>query len=112
MSPSLPLLVARLYRAVAVLQLQGVLLPPACVGSPPFESELSTLGVALALWGVAIFVYYASRHPLVRLGGQFTLMWAMALYPSVVITAASLLDCSPATLSAQVRLLWSSSTYV
>lgn len=102
-SPSLPPLIARLYTSVAVLQLQGILIPPACTGSHPFEIELSTMGAALALWGIAIVIYYVSRHPLVRLGGQFALMWAMTLYPSTVLTAASLLNCSPATLSAQVR---------
>ena len=124
MSPSLPPLIARLYGAVAVLQLEGVLLPPACTGTadsrgvvwreaaspsstragaPPFESERTTMGAALGLWGVAVAIYYASRHPTVRLGGQFALMWAMILYPSTALTAAGLLACTPVALSPQVR---------
>lgn len=103
-SPSLPPLIARLYSAVAVLQLQGILLPPACTGSLPFGTELSTLGAALGLWGVTVAIYYTSRSRYVRLGGQFALMWAMTLYPSAALTAASLLSCSEVTLSAQVRV--------
>jgi len=41
-SPSLPPLVAALYRGTAVLQLQGVLSPPACTGALPFGTDIST----------------------------------------------------------------------
>ena len=76
-SPSLPALIARLYSLVAVLQLQGVLLPPACTGAAPFETEYSTMGAALGLWLAAVCIYYALHNPYGRLGGQFVLMWAM-----------------------------------
>ena len=76
-SPSLPALIARLYSVVAVLQLQGVLLPPACTGAAPFETEYSTMGAALGLWLAAVCIYYALHNPYGRLGGQFVLMWAM-----------------------------------
>lgn len=66
---------------------------------------MSTMGIALGLWGMAVAIFYASRTPFVRLVGQFALMWAMALYPSTVLTAASLLNCSPVVLSVQVRLV-------
>ena len=64
------------------------------------------MGAALGLWAAAVAVYYASRHPTVRLGGQLALMWAMILYPSTALNAAALLACTPVALSPQVRRSW------
>ena len=59
-SPSLPPLLRSLYSSVAVLQLQGALLPPACTGAYPFETQAITLSIANAAWLVAAVVYYAT----------------------------------------------------
>jgi hypothetical protein len=57
-SPSLPPVLRTFYNAVVVLQFQGVLLPPACTGAYPFESEVITMAAALALWLPSFTIYY------------------------------------------------------
>ena len=39
-STSLPPLLQVIYRAVSLIQLQGVVLPPSCTGGYPFETEV------------------------------------------------------------------------
>lgn len=56
-SSSLPPIITRLYAAVAVLQFEGVLEPPACTGAYPFENEAVVLSLAMGAWGVAVLAY-------------------------------------------------------
>ena len=44
-SPSLPPLMKAVYAGVSLIQLQGILLPPACTGAYAFETEVSLLQV-------------------------------------------------------------------
>ena len=76
-SPTLPALLARVYNMVAVLQLQGVLLPPSCTGAPPFETEYSMMGAALVLWLLPVVIFHTLQNSYGRLVGQAMLMWAM-----------------------------------
>jgi hypothetical protein len=43
-SPSLPPLLQVLFRYVALIQLQGIVLPPSCTGGYPFQTEASEPG--------------------------------------------------------------------
>lgn len=99
-SPSLPSLLRALYSVLAVLQFQGILLSPACTGGTPFQTELCTMGIALSPWIVTLLMYYGRRDAMSRLLGQFTLMFAMTLFPSTVLTSAGLLRCETLTLPA------------
>lgn len=47
--PGLPLLLFRLYELLALLQLKGITLPPACLSTPPFLQEIIEMGVAMGL---------------------------------------------------------------
>lgn len=76
-SPSLPPLVAALYNAAAVIQLQGVLRPPACTGAPPFETEFSMMGASLIMFSIAVAAYYMTTNAKTRIVGQVALMVAM-----------------------------------
>ena len=100
-SPSLAPLLASLFRAAAALQLQGVLMPPACTGAYPFESEVSLMGLALCAWLLCIAMYY-SRHRIALRGrlsqavilcGRTALTVAVVFYSSSASTAVSLLNC-------------------
>lgn len=98
-STVLPGLLATMYGALAALQFQGVLLPPACTGDPPFQGEVALMGAALALWFFSAAVFYGFHAPRVRLLGQLSLMWSMVLYPSTVLSVMALLNCSPVIVS-------------
>lgn len=114
-SPSLVPLLASFFRAAAVLQLEGVLLPPACTGAYPFESEVSLMILAVFAWTLCITMYY-SRCVCVRLGrlgslngnaskaavscGRAALTAALVLYSSSASTAVSLLYCSSHSVAA------------
>ena len=43
-STSLPAIMRAVYAGVALLQLEGILLPPQCTGAYPFETEVSSGG--------------------------------------------------------------------
>jgi hypothetical protein len=58
------------------------------------------MALALALWTTTIIIYYTARKSLVRLAGQFALMWSMILYPATVLSAVQLLICNTVTISA------------
>lgn len=103
-SPSLVPIIASLFRAAAVMQLQGVLMPPACTGAYPFESEVSLMGIALGAWIICIAAYYSrslerlgNLSPKVALCGRVALTVALVLYSSSANTAMSLLNCSALT---------------
>lgn len=98
-SPTLPSLIFELYRNVAVLQMQGVLMSPACSGASPFESEISIMSVALVLWLVTVVIYYCTDSHAGRLLGQASLTWAIALYPAAALTSTRLLSCNKVEVS-------------
>jgi hypothetical protein len=124
-STTLPPLLASLYRAIAVLQLHGVLLPPACTGAYPFETQVEIICAALGAWFLAVAVYYSragccvrfqsgvqqgnrslensvlsSKRALLELVGRGALVLAIVLYPNVSGTAVELLDCEFVTMVA------------
>lgn len=107
---SLPPLIRRLYSAVAALQLEGVLLPPACTGAYPFEQEASLMALALSCWGGAVVAYYCSPGCMMgfpspaqalslRHVGRILLIGALVLFSPVSHMAVELLVCDSVSMA-------------
>jgi hypothetical protein len=56
-SGSLPHVMVTFFGAFEVLNLQGLLLPPACSGAYPFETEVAVMGAALGLTVITVVAY-------------------------------------------------------
>ena len=84
------------------------MLPPACTGAYAFASQVGAMGAALGVWTAAVLAYALTSpynsgrlHRWGRLGGRAALTAALVLYPSATAAAASLLHCTPVTVSAR-----------
>ena len=127
---SLPPLLASIFRGIAVLQLDGVLLPPACTGAYAFESSVrSKMGRQALLFGVraqtpcrfsspvqvgvigaalVLALLYLSAlvgatvvvHPLLQTVGMIALRALLLLFPPAARNALALLNCTLVTVSA------------
>ena len=102
-SARLPDALRWLYVGVGLLQLKGVSLPPSCLNSYPFSSDLSILGVALGAWLVALVAVCLRRslpfrawRPVALLG----ISLSVYLHPAASASALRLLDCRTVQLSA------------
>jgi len=60
-SSELPTLMRTVYSAVALIQLEGIVIAPACLGTYAFQSEVGLMGAALLCWTAAIVTYYACQ---------------------------------------------------
>lgn len=83
------------------MQVEGVLLPSACVGEYPFQTEVGVMGVALCLTSITASVaLYGKQAPAwLRDLGVVCLRAVLLLYPVVAKDAMSLLSCSSVSLS-------------
>lgn len=100
-SASLPPLMRSLYTAVSVLQLQGIVLPPACTGAYPFELEASLLATTLGLL-LTVYVTYgcAGMGGTLRVVlGRGSMTACVVMYPIVASQAMSFLFCEARDLS-------------
>ena len=62
---SLPPLLATVFRGIAVLQLDGVLLPPACTGAYAFESQVGrTVALLCSTLSAVIYVTLTMKRRL------------------------------------------------
>lgn len=102
-SHRLPQALQSLYRGVALLQLQGVTLPPSCISGYPFSTQLATLGVAVGVWLIAFALALASH----RLPGRawrpvvvLCISVAVYLHPTTTSATVTLLNCRSVQLSA------------
>lgn len=89
------------------MQLEGIVLPPACTGAYPFESEVGSLTSALGLLTIAALCYSVrelAKRPAAgpklkalagRLGvpGRIAMTGAVLLFPLASTTALALLNC-------------------
>lgn len=100
------------FRVVVVLQFEGILVPPACTGAYPFESEVSLMAFALFAWVLCVAVYlvrcaFARLYHVGTLNvavthcGRAALTMALVLYSSSASAAVSLLNCSMVSVSVQ-----------
>jgi hypothetical protein len=110
-STTLPPMITALYRILVVLQLQNVLLPPACTGDYPFFNSVLLMSAALCAWGIAVATFYL--RPYVRalsgnksnscvaieLCGRCALVLTLVLFSSVSCTAVDLLTCSSVSMA-------------
>jgi hypothetical protein len=77
---------------------------PACTGTYIFAPQVGTVSAAVAVWLVAVTVYFFTspnnpRHKWARLVGRVALTAALALYPAATTGAISLVHCTTTTLS-------------
>jgi hypothetical protein len=128
-SSTLPPLITSLYRAIVVLQLQNVLLPPSCTGDYPFFITVLLMSAALFAWALAVAAYYARpflqfdttvdvasdsccrlrpRKQVVKqfsaavnLVGRCALVVALVLYSNVAGAAVDLLACRSVSMAAK-----------
>lgn len=102
-SARLPYALRSLYVGVGLLQLKGVSLPPSCLNSYPFSSDVSVLGVALGAWLAALAAVYLRRSLPYRAWRPVALVGislAVYLHPAASASALRLLDCRTVQLSA------------
>ena len=100
-SAALPPILAALYRGVAVLQLQGIVMHPSCTGAYPFQTQVGIMVSALASWGVAACIYASrTRVGFVRTIGRLALTLAVILFTVTWSNVVDLLNCGPATMTA------------
>lgn len=99
-SYALPPLVASLFRWLQVLEVQGLSLPPACIGGYPFATEVTVCAASVLLLlgtcGVWVFVAPASK---LRIAGRVMLVLTLILYPATVRYSVSMLNCTPIVIS-------------
>ena len=105
---------SRITHAASFPQLSGLLLPPACTGAYPFETDAETLASAGGLLVIGAILYYArgcalrsSAPPQARaaagaigLAGRIALTAAVLLYPLASTTALRLLNCETVRMNA------------
>jgi hypothetical protein len=102
-SYSLPPLLEDLFRSLQALQIQGLIVPPACNGSYAFTTEVAVCGIAVFLALVVLVLYYAAgRESKIRIAGRVSLMLVLILYPACVRNAVSLLFCTPVVMNAAI----------
>lgn len=104
-SARLPPVLRAVYRGVALLQLQGVTLPPSCFnGGYYFEADVALLSLGLGLWAVAavlgvIQIHTARPSRALWWTNYAAALGAVYLHPSVSSTALGLVTCQDARLS-------------
>lgn len=104
-SSRLPGVLRSLYAGVALLQLQGVSLPPACLDGYPFSNDVAILGLAVGAWLLSLaaaLVHQRHFTDSVALRRAVTVCTLLALYlhPSASSSALRMLDCRTVQLTA------------
>jgi len=98
---SLPPALAVLFRGLAALQVEGVLLASACTGDYAFQTEAGVMGTALGLTVlVGIVACFGDRAPTwsQALAG-IALRATLLLFPTVAKDSLVLMDCVTVTLA-------------
>lgn len=101
-SSELPTLMRTVYSAVALIQLEGIVIAPACLGTYAFESEVGLMGAALLCWTAAIVTYYACQCRCcgsLRIAGKVSMTGALLLAPIAIEKAVVLVNCQFATMT-------------
>ena len=96
---TLPALLQVVYGGVALIQLEGIVSAPSCVGTYPFATEVGIMSMAIACWVVTVLIYYACPWRSARLAGKATMTVALLLAPAAIEKAVSLTQCSSASVS-------------
>ena len=98
----LPPLLSVMYARVAALQFEGGILPAACTGAYPFQSQVVTLAAAVALWTFTVVVYYCAPGSAsnLRFAGQITLLGALLVYAQAAYASLVLINCKTVVVSA------------
>lgn len=93
---SLPPFLATLFRGLSVLQLDGVLLPPACTGAYAFESQARVLSAALGLALVYLGIMLTGSRAPARLltAGALIVRALLLLFSPASRDALALLYCT------------------
>lgn len=101
-SSRLPVLLRATFRAVALIQLQGIVLPPACTGVFAFQQEVIVIGIGMLTALITIACYAIGRGRLVKLRklGGITLTASLMLLPMATEAAVGLLSCSSVSMKA------------
>lgn len=96
-SKRLPRVLQSVYRGIALLQLQGVTLPPACLPDGYyFSAEVSLMIVGLFFWLAAVAlsaVYWFRRGLLLWRFVRLSMLVALLLHPTISSTALGLVSC-------------------
>jgi hypothetical protein len=96
-SSSLPSFIKTIFRSIQAIQLQGIVLPPACTGEYAFAAEVTVMSLALAAALVVVAARSAAslvptaRFP--QLIGRASFMLALVLFPATTRNAVSMLYC-------------------
>ena len=102
-SKRLPRALQSVYRGIALLQLQGVSLPPACVPDGYyFSTEVSLMSVALFFWLSAVVLsagFWLRRGLLLWRFIRLSMLLALLLHPAISSVALSLVNCQTVLLS-------------
>jgi hypothetical protein len=99
-STSVPPLLATVYRGVALIQLQGIVLPPACTGAYPFEQEVAINAFGLALTVLFFALFILVRNKKVRKIAGYVLTAAVLLLPMAAEASIGLMSCVSVELTA------------
>jgi hypothetical protein len=92
-STSVPPLLATIYRGVALIQLQGIILPPACTGAYAFEQEVAINSFGLALTALFFALYFIGRSGKLRKIAGYVLTAAVLLLPMAAEASMGLMSC-------------------
>jgi hypothetical protein len=98
----LPPALRSLYQGVALMQLQGITLPPACFSGYLFSTQVATIGLGTGMWLLAFFVAgLRNRIPDRVWRPIVTLFISLAVYlhPTSTSSAMTLLNCRSVQLS-------------
>ena len=97
-----------IYKSLCKMQLEGIVLPPACTGAYRFESPVAVMSVALALEScVALLLLFRRLESCVAsnkwagLAGRVALTGAVVLFPTVIRDSSRLLRCETVSVNAE-----------
>ena len=94
---------ARAMQAVALLQFEGITIPPSCLAEYPFSTAVSIISVGVGLWLSAIAAALLRHHLPTALWRRIVYIGAtgaVLLHPTIAASALKLLDCRTVQLSA------------
>lgn len=108
-SARLPPALRAVYRGIALLQLQGAILPPSCTNGNYFEADFAFLSLGMGLWVLAVslsVIHWRVARPGLALwfSNYATALVAVYLHPSISSTALGLVSCQYAQLSQRAIL--------
>ena len=99
-SSYLPPSLLNLFYFIGLVQLRGIVLPPACTGYYPFAVEMLLMASAAAMFGATVAIYLRTKQEdASRFAGRITLTIAVMLYPAVANAAFDLMHCESVSMA-------------